>query len=57
MANDKVDPAVSALARVLGLRGASKGGKARNKSLTKTRRQEIARMGGIAGGNGRPKKT
>ena len=47
---------ISDAARLLSLRGAASGGRARAKKLTKKRRSEIARMGGIAGGVGRPKK-
>ena len=38
-----VDPAVSAAAAALSKLGASKGGEARAKKLSKTRRQEIAK--------------
>jgi len=41
-ATDAVDGAVSAAARALSKLGASKGGKARAESLSKTRRREIA---------------
>ena len=39
---------VRAAARVLSMRGASKGGRTRAKNLSKKRRKDIARMGGEA---------
>jgi general stress protein YciG len=39
----------------LGKLGASKGGKARAKSLSKSQRSQIARKGGKSGGRGRSK--
>jgi len=53
--SNKIPKEVTEAARLLSWRGAAMGGRARAKKLSKSRRSEIARMGGNAGGRGRPK--